>query len=149
MKWGRKTKSKLPTLLGGLPLRDQQQTKPDLISSLLITRGVKCDADQRSSRLVLKPSVCPLQSRFMACHHQWNKDTANQGPGRVESFTTVLWGANWLADWLLARPLKLKTERTTFCILSSTPQIIHSLKQCPPVKIKLHWTLATTANGEV
>lgn len=71
-------KTKLPTLLGGLPLRDQQQTKPDLISSLLVTRGVKCDADQHSSRLVLKPLVCPMQSSFMACHHQCNKDTANR-----------------------------------------------------------------------
>lgn len=66
------------TLLGGSPLRDQQQTQPDLISSLLLTRGVECDADRHSGRLVLKPSVCPAQSSFMARHHQGNKDAANR-----------------------------------------------------------------------
>lgn len=52
--------------------------KVDLILSLVKMQGGNADADQHSSRLVLKPSVCPLQSHVMASHHQLNKDTANQ-----------------------------------------------------------------------
>lgn len=98
----REGKQKIPKTLRR-PNTQRPNNKQKLIWFCLCweRRGVKCDADQHSSRLALMQSVCPLQSCLMACHHKRNKGSANQAREKgAFSFTLELWGAaGWRQDF--------------------------------------------------
>lgn len=144
-KKGKKENLNSPNLIGGLVLRDWTTNKTwfDFVFGWA-RRGVKCDADQRSSRLVLKPPVCPLQSRFVARHHQRNKDTANQeGENGCFSFTPELRAANWLTAFKLSRAKNTENRNRLQALPFS--QSFHFYNQRPSVKMKLQKTLVIPA----
>lgn len=79
----------------------------------------------------------------MACHHQQNKNTANQEGGRrgaLASDQSYGEPTNWLSP-------SCKQEYNVLCVLIYS--IVHLIKQRPPVKINLQRaTVATATKGE-
>lgn len=71
----------------------------------------------------------------MVCHHQWNKDTANQGGRGVLQTNTV---GGKLAGSLTAGETSHAENRENNSLQTSIDSIVHFLKQYSPVKLTVN-----------